>query len=90
MVLDRRLGNLTEIRRRFQKSTESILKARMEMLKSSRSLLRTLGPEATFQRGFSITLDADGKLLRSATQIRPGMRIRTKLIDGEFTSEISK
>ncbi|PAW63707.1 MAG: hypothetical protein B9S38_17155 [Verrucomicrobiia bacterium Tous-C4TDCM] len=43
-------------------------------------------PESAFERGFSITLDARGKIIRSVAQIAPGDEIRTKLKDGEIRS----
>jgi exodeoxyribonuclease VII large subunit len=49
-------------------------------------LLRVLGPEATLQRGYSITISADGKVLRTVKAVRPKMKVRTRLADGEFES----
>jgi exonuclease VII large subunit len=43
-------------------------------------------PESAFERGFSITLDARGKIIRSVAQVAPGDEIRTKLKDGEIRS----
>ena len=44
------------------------------------------GPESAFERGFSITLDARGKIIRSTRDVAPGDEIRTKLKDGEIRS----
>ena len=41
-------------------------------------MLRVLGPEATLRRGYSITTDERGKLIRSVTAVRPKMKIRTR------------
>ena len=49
-------------------------------------MLRTLGPESAFQRGFSITLGADGKIITSAAYLKSGDLLRTKFADGETTS----
>jgi exodeoxyribonuclease VII large subunit len=43
-------------------------------------------PESAFERGFSITLDARGKIIRSIKEVAPGDEIRTKLKDGEIRS----
>src|SRR5581483_817938 len=51
------------------------------------ALLRVLGPEATLRRGYSITTDQQGKIIRTVTVVRPGIKIRTRLYDGEFSSE---
>ena len=50
------------------------------------AMLRVLGPDATLRRGYSMTLDAGGKLIRSAQAVRPKMKIRTRVSDGEFES----
>jgi hypothetical protein len=44
------------------------------------------GPESAFERGFSITLDARGKIIRSIKEVAPDDKIRTKLKDGEIRS----
>jgi len=87
-VLVQRLENLTETRRRLDKASQYALQKRSDILKSQRSLIRNLGPEATFQRGFSITLDDQGKLLRSVRQTNKGSKIQTKLSDGIVLSEV--
>ena len=61
--------------------------ARLEGLKG---LLRALGPESAFQRGFSITLDEQGGIVRSVSDVGPGGLLRTKLADGEVASRVEK
>jgi exodeoxyribonuclease VII large subunit len=51
-------------------------------------ILRVLGPDATLRRGYSITMNERGKIIRTTGAIRPGMTIRTRVSDGEFSSEI--
>src|SRR5439155_762577 len=48
---------------------------------------RGLGPEATLGRGYSITKNERGELIRTVTAVRPKMKIRTRVADGEFESE---
>jgi exodeoxyribonuclease VII large subunit len=76
--IQRRLGDcswqrLTTARRRWERIA---------------GMLRLLGPEGTLQRGYSITRDEKGNLLRSVALVRPRMRIRTHLSDGEFESDV--
>ncbi len=52
-------------------------------------LLRVLGPDATLKRGYSITTDSGGRLLRSVNTVAPKMKVRTRLSDGEFESTVS-
>jgi exodeoxyribonuclease VII large subunit len=49
--------------------------------------LSALSPQATLARGFSITRNAEGKVITSATQVKPGDRIRTQLAEGEIESD---
>lgn len=87
-VLERRLEKLTDLRQRFEKATRDELSQCGERLERLRGLLRALGPESAFQRGFSITLTADGKLVTSAAALKPGDRLRTKFADGDTTSTV--
>ena len=50
-------------------------------------ILRVLGPDATLRRGYSITMNERGKIIRTITAVRPKMKIRTRVSDGEFGSE---
>ncbi|HEY2800122.1 MAG TPA: exodeoxyribonuclease VII large subunit [Chthoniobacterales bacterium] len=49
-------------------------------------MLRILGPEATLERGYSITRDAHGNVIRSVTAVAPRMKIRSRVRDGDFES----
>jgi exodeoxyribonuclease VII large subunit len=87
-VLERRMENLTSLGARLDRAGKENLARRNERLIRLRSLIRALGPESAFQRGFSITLDADGKILRSAASAKHGDTLRTKLADGEISSRV--
>jgi exodeoxyribonuclease VII large subunit len=80
-------------RQRFQTLAQRLRGVPPHTLESARhqferitGLLRVLGPQATLQRGYSITTTSDGKLLRTVTAVQPKMTIRTRLADGEFES----
>jgi len=51
-------------------------------------ILRVLGPDATLRRGYSITMIERGKIIRTIAAVRPKMKIRTRVSDGEFGSEV--
>lgn len=59
-----------------------------QVLHRIEGILRVLGPEGTLRRGYSITTDAEGKLIRSVAVVKSKMKIRTRLADGEFRSEV--
>jgi exodeoxyribonuclease VII large subunit len=52
------------------------------------AILRVLGPDATLRRGYTITMNDRGEIIRTAILVRPKMRIRTRVSDGEFNSEV--
>ena len=87
-VLERRLEYLTDMRRRIGRVTRETLNRRQERLTRLRGLIRALGPESAFQRGFSITLGEDGKIVRSVKAVKKGVKLRTKVADGEIVSEV--
>jgi exodeoxyribonuclease VII large subunit len=54
------------------------------------AIARLLGPEATLKRGYSITSSEAGTIIRSRDEVQPGVRVRTRLADGSFESEVAK
>jgi exodeoxyribonuclease VII large subunit len=50
--------------------------------------LTTLDPQAVLARGYSITYDSAGRVLRDAARVRVGERTRTTLARGELESEV--
>jgi exodeoxyribonuclease VII large subunit len=52
--------------------------------------LVSLDPAAVLARGYSITYDASGAVLRDAGAVRDGERMRTRLANGEVESEVRK
>lgn len=87
-ILERRLDKNRELQRTLYQLVQRQLTDHSLRLENLQSMIRTLGPDSAFNRGFSITLTEDGKILRSITEAKPGTRLRTKIIDGEITSTI--
>jgi exonuclease VII large subunit len=50
--------------------------------------LRMFGSDATLRRGYSITTNERGKIIRTIAAVRPKMKIRTRVSAGEFGSEV--
>ncbi|MEP7015228.1 MAG: exodeoxyribonuclease VII large subunit [Verrucomicrobiota bacterium] len=82
-----RRNRLVDLRRRFLELPARVLEHAKHRFREAEGILRVLGPEATLRRGYSITLDERGKLIRSVATVRPKMKIRTRISDGEFESE---
>jgi exodeoxyribonuclease VII large subunit len=87
-VLDRRIEHLTHLRLRLERAAGEMISQRGANLDHLRGLLRALGPESAFQRGFSITMGADGRIVRSAAALKAGDIIKTRFSDGEATSRV--
>ena len=70
------------------------LAARMRLAEDRRALqhaeaqLRMLNPKGVLARGYSLTKSRDGKILRSAADARPGMRLETEFADGAVRSTV--
>jgi len=88
LELARRAERLAQSAAALRRGAEKSLRLREERLARLAGLLRTLGPESAFLRGFSITLDAAGRLVRSASALRPGDLLHTKFADGETRSRV--
>ena len=59
-----------------------------DSLAATERLLNALSPQATLNRGYSITR-INGKAVTAATQLNPGDVITTQLADGQVTSTIN-
>jgi exodeoxyribonuclease VII large subunit len=58
-------------------------------LAQARAKLELLSPNATLQRGYSITLNpGTNEIIRSVTHVKPGTKISTKVLDGAFGSVV--
>jgi exodeoxyribonuclease VII large subunit len=51
-------------------------------------VLRVLGPDATLRRGYSITMNDRGQIIRTTAEVHSKMKVRTRVSDGEFGSEV--
>ena len=89
-IVERRIDTVAHLRQRIERLGKSPLDQRRETIARLRGLLRALGPESAFQRGFSITLGTDGKIITSASALKVGEVVKTKFADGEMTSRVTE
>lgn len=87
-VMERRADLLVSLGRNLQRAALEALGEHQHQLARFRDLLRALGPESAFQRGFSITMTKDGKILRSVEEVVESNELVTKLADGEVRSRV--
>ncbi len=57
-------------------------------LKTAAAGLRHLSPYGVLERGYSITLDTEGRVVRGVEGLAPGVRLTTRLADGTATSVV--
>ncbi len=50
--------------------------------------MKVLGPDNTLKRGFSITFDDKGKIVRSVAGIESGDKLRVRVSDGEIKTKV--
>jgi exodeoxyribonuclease VII large subunit len=78
----------TELERRIVAQPERLLQNARQRFQRVEGILRVVGPEATLRRGYSITTDDKGKVIQTVAAARPKSKIRTRVSDGEFESEV--
>lgn len=88
-MMDRRAERLAAMKLQLARASEVALKQSKDKLQSLNSLIRTLGPEATFSRGFSVTTNSDGKIIKDVSDVKKGDKLTTKLAHGEVDSVVA-
>jgi exodeoxyribonuclease VII large subunit len=84
-----RRNNLIDLRRRFTAQAPRLLQDAQQRFHRVEGILRVLGPGATLRRGYSITTDAAGNVIPTIAAVRRGLRIKTRVADGTFASEVT-
>lgn len=85
-VVDERLRAMSQVRARLEKLALANVERREDGVKRLRAMLKVLGPQSAFERGFSMTLDGKGRLVKSVADVKAGEALVTKLGDGEVRS----
>jgi exodeoxyribonuclease VII large subunit len=83
-----RRNRFADLQRRLIACPGHLLENASHRFRHIEGILRVLGPDATLRRGYSITTNERGKIIRTVAAVRPKMKIRTRVNDGEFGSEI--
>ena len=83
-----RRGKVEEVRRRLEAVPPRVTETARQRFMRAESMLRVLGPEATLSRGYSITTGAEGNVINTIKRAAAGARIRTRVADGTFDSEV--
>jgi len=84
-----RRSRFAELARRLVTCPLQLLGTARKRFERTEKILAVLGPDATLRRGYSLTLDATGNLVRSVTQVQRGDRIHTRITDGTIKSNVA-
>jgi exodeoxyribonuclease VII large subunit len=87
-VMRDRERRIDELAARMKRAILARIDKARARLEATAGRLEGLSPLAVLSRGYSLTFDESGRLLRDVEQVRPGERIRTRLARGEVTSVV--
>ena len=73
---------------RFDRLMDHRLKSVRERLAKASASLEALSPLSILSRGYTLTENAEGELLRRASEVQPGDTIRTRFDDGIVESQV--
>ena len=90
LVVERRVEGLRQFRLRYSQQARHCLQSAFQRMERLRQLVRTLGPESAFERGFSITMSKSGTLVTDPEQVENGDQLVTRVAGGTIESEVVK
>jgi exodeoxyribonuclease VII large subunit len=79
---------IDELTQRLGTASQRVVERLRERISSGAGQLDALSPLRVLERGYSITRDEQGRLIRSTEGLAAGATIQTRVADGEFQSEI--
>ncbi len=75
-----RRDRFADLHRRLVACPSRLLENARHRFQHMEGILRVLGPDATLRRGYSITTNERGKIIRTIAAVRPKMKIRTLFV----------
>jgi exodeoxyribonuclease VII large subunit len=83
LIVSSRLEVIKNLSARSYRGMSGALAIATEEISSLRTQVRTLSPQATLDRGYSVIQKSDGSVLRKASDVKVGERLRLRLAQGE-------
>lgn len=80
---------LEQMRYRLQQSMEKMLNRDRQRFVTLAAQLEGVSPLATLARGFSVTTDSAGQVVKKTAQLQSGDTLRTRLDDGWVESQVT-
>jgi len=89
-LLQAKRAELAALGIRLGRSLAANVEFRKNRVTELANVIRLLGPQQTLERGYSITLDVKGNVIRSVQDMATGDSIQTKLTDGTAKSVVEE
>ncbi len=89
-VFRRRQEKIDERQSAFFTAASTALREKENHMQRLSSLLNALGPANILDRGFSITFNEEGAIVKNAAKIRAGDLLTTRLAEGEVKSVVKE
>ena len=87
--LEQKRGNLELLKNRMISAQRSGLDRRRQRYIGLTAKLDAMSPLKVLTRGYAVAQGADGSVLRSASQVRPGDKISVSLSDGRIAATVT-
>jgi exodeoxyribonuclease VII large subunit len=88
MVTSRR-DEIKALRDRSIRGFGSLLEIEKKELKGIQAHLRSLSPQSTMDRGYSVVQLEDGSIVRDASKVKSGTQLRIRVAKGETTATVN-
>ncbi|HCU67544.1 MAG TPA: exodeoxyribonuclease VII large subunit [Rheinheimera sp.] len=88
--LKRQQLKLQQLQQRLTLNLNQQLQKKQQQWQALSRELHTVSPLATLQRGYSIVFDAKSTVVKSASQLQSGDKVRLKLADGDIAAEVTE
>jgi exodeoxyribonuclease VII large subunit len=82
--IERQSGQVDELVRRARQAVDASLTRAGDDIAHTRARLLALSPAATLRRGYTITQNAEGGVVRSAAEVAPGEELLLRFADDEL------
>lgn len=88
MMVSTRLEELKGLRDRSHRAFASTIEVEKKAIKGVRDHLRSLSPQSTMDRGYSVVQLSDGSIVRDAAKLKAGTSLRIRAAKGETSATV--
>jgi exodeoxyribonuclease VII large subunit len=89
-LLDQFTGRVDELGRQMEGRFENLVESKGQVFQGLMGRLNALNPLATLERGYSVSFNEKGDILKEAGQLAVGDELRTRLQKGSLISKVLK